>query len=223
METIREERELGTMRQLLALRVAFNLWLAISFSSGQSGDDILADLGSGYILDTPQDQPKESRNPPKDTNHCQLTFVTPRQEPCVDKDNSNRIKEDVKYLQNLLQDHDRVLQSLKYTVNADAQDLGYQQVISEHNKGIREDNKEFYGTLNKIIQELHTRMDDDDGTEVLDEKKKLKKNFLTMNHLLQTTFQLAETLDKKSQDLDVLLAKQLERSTTLAYRNMLRS
>ncbi|XP_069831859.1 uncharacterized protein [Dendropsophus ebraccatus] len=210
------------MRQLLALHVLLNLWLTISFSSGQSGDDVLSDLGSGYILDTPQDQPKEPRHHPQETNQCQLTFVTPRQEPCVEKDNSQTIKEDVKYLQNLLQDHSRVLQSLKYTVNADAQDLGYQQVISEHNKGIKEDNKEFYGTLNKIIQELHTRMDDD-GAEFLDEKKKLKKNFLMMNHLLQTTFQLAENLDKKSQDLDVLLAKQLERSTTLVYRNMLRS
>lgn len=210
------------MRRLLALHVQLILWLAVSFSSGQSGDDVLADLGSGYILDTPQDQPKEPPYHPEDSKKCELTFVTPRQEPCVGKDNSRGIKEDVKYLQNLLQDTNRVLQSLKYTVNADAQDLGYQQVISEHNNGIKEDNKEFYGTLNKIIQELHTRMDDD-GAEVLDEKKKLKKNFLMMNHLLQSTFQLAENLDKKSQDLDLLLEKQLERSTALAYRNILKS
>lgn len=210
------------MRHLLALRVLLNLWLAVSFSSGQSGDDVLADLGSGYILDTPQDQPKEPRYYPEDTNKCELTFVTPHQEPCVGKDNARSVKEDVKYLQSLLQDTNRVLQSLKYTVNADAQDLGYQQVISEHNSGIKEDNKEFYGTLNKIIQELHTRMDDD-GAEVLDEKKKLKKNFLMMNHLLQTTFRLAENLDKTSQDLDILLEKQLGRSTALAYRNILKS
>ncbi|XP_044146610.1 uncharacterized protein LOC122934980 [Bufo gargarizans] len=210
------------MRQLLALRLTLSLWVAISLSSGQSGDDILADLGSGYILDNPQDQPKEPRYHPQDTNKCQLTFVTPRQESCARKDNPQSVKENLKYLQDLLQDHNRVLQSLKYTVNADAQDMGYQQVISEHNKGIREDNKEFYGTLNKIIHELHTRMDDD-GAEVLDEKKKIKKNFLMMDDLLQTTFYLVEKLDKKSQDLDVLLEKQLERSTALAYRNMLKS
>ncbi|CAJ0929487.1 unnamed protein product [Ranitomeya imitator] len=63
----------------------------------------------------------------------------------------------------------------------------------------------------------------DDGAELLDERKKLKNNFLTMNHLLQSTSHLAEKLDKTSQDLDVLLAKQLERSTTLAYRNMMKS
>ncbi|XP_075716940.1 uncharacterized protein LOC142759021 [Rhinoderma darwinii] len=210
------------MRQLLALRVVLKLLLAISFSSGQSGDDVLADLGSGYILDTPQDQPKEPRYHQQDTKKCQLTFVTPRQETCEEKDDFRGAKENVQYLQNLLQDTDRVLQSLKYTVNADAQDLGYQQVISEQSNGIREDNKEFYGTLNKVIHELHTRMDDD-GAEVLDEKKKLKKNFLLMNHLLQTTFHLAEKLDKTSEDLDIFLGKQLERSTALAYRNMLKS
>ncbi|KAM4042676.1 uncharacterized protein ACNLHF_013248 [Anomaloglossus baeobatrachus] len=208
------------MWQLSVTRLMLNLWLLISLSSGQSGDDILADLGSGYILDTPQDQPKVPRHHPQDS--CQLTFVTPHQESCLGKENPASVKEDVRYFQNLLQDHNRVLQSLKYTVNADAQDLGYQEVISEHNKGIREDNKEFYGTLNKIIHELHTRMDDD-GAELLDERKKLKNNFLTMNHLLQSTSHLAEKLDKTSQDLDVLLAKQLERSTTLAYRNMLKS
>ncbi|XP_077147901.1 uncharacterized protein LOC143808779 isoform X2 [Ranitomeya variabilis] len=212
----------GTMRQLVVVRLVLNFWLVVSLSSCQSGDDILADLGSGYILDTPQDQPKPSHHHPQHTNTCQLTFVTPHQESCLGKDDSAGIKEDVKYFQNLLQDHNRVLQSLKYTVNADAQDLGYQQVISEHNKGIREDNKEFYGTLNKIIHELHTRMDDD-GAELLDERKKLKNNFLTMNHLLQSTSHLAEKLDKTSQDLDVLLAKQLERSTTLAYRHMMKS
>ncbi|CAJ0929489.1 unnamed protein product [Ranitomeya imitator] len=123
----------GTMRQLVAVRLVLNFWLVVSLM----GDDILADLGSGYILDTPQDQPKHSRHRPQDTNTCQLTFVTPHQESCLGKDDSAGIKEDVKYFQNLLQDHNRVLQSLKYTVNADAQDLGYQQVISEHNKGIR--------------------------------------------------------------------------------------
>ncbi|KAG9470905.1 hypothetical protein GDO78_016368 [Eleutherodactylus coqui] len=210
------------MWRLLALRLVLNLWLVISFSSGQSGDDVLADLGSGYILDTPQDQPKVPQYSRQDTNKCQLTFVTQQQESCMGKDNSWNMKEEVKYLQNLLQDNNRVLQSLRYTVNADAQDLGYQQVISEHNKGIREDNKEFYGTLNKIIHELHTRMDDE-GAEVIDEKKKVKKNFLMMNHLLQTTFHLADKLDKTSEDLDILLGKQLERSTALAYRNILKS
>ncbi|KAG8546701.1 hypothetical protein GDO81_029966 [Engystomops pustulosus] len=210
------------MWQLSTFRLFLNFWFVISLSSAQSGDGVLADLGSGYILDTPQDQPKQPRYHPEETNKCQLTFVTPRQEPCAEKDNSHSIKEDVKYLQNILQDHNRVLQSLKYTVNADAQDLGYQQVISEHNKGIREDNKEFYGTLNKIIHELHTRMDDD-GAELLDERKKLKKNFLLMNNLLLTTFHLAEKLDKTSQDLGDLLEKQLERSTSLSYRNMSKS
>lgn len=210
------------MQLYRALCMALMLWLAISFSSAQSGDEALADLGSGFLPTNQQDQPKEPQHNPPPTNKCQMTFVTPRQESCVRKDNGRSIKEDVQYLQNLLQDHNRVLQSLKYTVNVDAQDLGYQEVITQHNKGIREDNKEFYGTLNKIIVELHTRMDDD-GSDIPDEKKKLKKNFLMMDQLLDTTFHLAEQLDKASQDLDLLMEKQLERMTTLVYRNNLKS
>ncbi|XP_018425804.1 PREDICTED: uncharacterized protein LOC108798537 [Nanorana parkeri] len=210
------------MQPYRALCTALTLWLAVSFSSAQSGDEALADLGSGYLPGTLQDQPKEPQYHPPLTNKCQMTFVTPRQESCAGRDNGPNIKEEVQYLQNLLQDHDRVLQSLKYTVNVDAQDLGYQEVIAEHNKGIQEDNKEFYGTLNKVIQELHTRMDDD-GSEIPDKKKKMRKNFLMMDQLLETTFHLAEKLDKASQDLDLLMEKQLERSTTLVYRNNLKS
>lgn len=151
--------------------MALMLWLAVSFSSAQSRDEALADLGSGFLPTTQHDQPKEPQHHPPPTNKCQMTFVTPRQESCVRKDNGRSIKDDVQYLQNLLQDHNRLLQSLKYTVNVDTQDLGYQEVITEHNKGIREDNKEFYVTLNKVILEHHTRMDDD-GSDIPDEKKK---------------------------------------------------
>ncbi|XP_068135128.1 uncharacterized protein [Hyperolius riggenbachi] len=210
------------MQHYWALWATVTLWLAVSPSTAQSGDDALADLGSGYLLSAFHDQPKEPQYKPPASLKCQMTFVTPRQEACVMKSNGRSVKEEVQYLQTLLQDNNRVLQSLKYTVNADAQDQGYQEVISEHNKGIREDNKEFYGTLNKVIHELHTRMDDD-GTDVPDEKKKLRKNFLMMDQLLETTFQLAEKLDKTSENLDLLLEKQLERSTTLAYRNTLKS
>ncbi|XP_072266438.1 uncharacterized protein [Pyxicephalus adspersus] len=212
----------GTMRLSRALCTALALCFAISFSSAQSGDEALADLGSGYLPGTLQDQPKHPQNSPPLANKCQITFVTPHQESCAKKDDGPSIKEEVQYLQNLLQDHDRVLQSLKYTVNADVQDLGYQQVIAEHNKGIREDTKEFYGTLNKVIYELHTRMDDD-GSDVPDEKKKLRKNFLMMDQLLESTFHLAEKLDKSSEDLDLVMEKQLERSSTLVYRNNLKS
>ncbi|XP_075057255.1 uncharacterized protein LOC142143360 isoform X2 [Mixophyes fleayi] len=210
------------MRRYVALRAVLKLWLAISFSSGQSGDDALADIGSGYIIQTLQDQPKEPQYHPQDANKCQMTFVTPPRESCANKINSQTFNEDARYLKDLLKDSSRVLQSLTYTVNADVQDLGYQEVITEHNKGIREDNKEFYGTLNKVLNELHTRMEDD-GADIPDEKNKLRNNFRTMDHLLQTTFHLADKLDKVSQDLDLLLEKQLERSTTLAYRNSLKS
>lgn len=44
-----------------------------------------------------------------------------------------------------------------------------------------------------------------------------------MDQLLDTTFHLAEKLDKASQDLDLLMEKQLERTTTLVYRNNLKS
>ncbi|XP_053565482.1 uncharacterized protein LOC128655915 [Bombina bombina] len=208
------------MWQHSALSTVLNLWLAISFGSGQSGDDILADLGSGFIIDTLRDQPKEP--PTKDTTQCHLTFVTPSQEPCAGKDERSVIKEDVTYLQNLLKDTDRVLQSLKYTVNSDTQDSGYQEVISEHNKGIREDNKEFYEILNKMLQELNVNMDSD-NTDIPDAKKKLRKSFHVMDHVLQTTSHLAEKLDKTSQDLDELLEKQLQRCSSLAYRNLVGS
>ncbi|KAM5164319.1 uncharacterized protein ACMZJ9_006829 [Mantella aurantiaca] len=210
------------MRLYRALHTALMLCLAVSFCSAQSGDEALIDLGSGYLPRTLQDQPKETKHHPPLTNKCQMTFVTPRQESCVMKDNSRNVKEEVQYLHNLLDDHNRVLQSLKYTVNVEAQDMGYQEVIAEHNKGIREDNKEFYGTLNKVIHELHTRMDDD-GSDIPDEKKKLRKNFLMMDQLLENTFHMVEKLDKASQDLDLLMEKQLERTTTLVYRNNLKS
>ncbi|XP_063771096.1 uncharacterized protein LOC134908846 [Pseudophryne corroboree] len=210
------------MLRSVVLHALLELWLAISLSAGQSGDEALADLGSGYIKDTLQDQPKEPQHHPQDTQKCQLTFITPPQESCAQRATAQSVKEDAQYLRNLLQDSGRVLHSLKYTVNADVQELGYQEVITEHNKGIREDNREFYGTLSKVMQELQTRMEDD-GTDVPDEKKKLQKNFLMMDHLLQTTFHLADKLDKASEDLDLILEKHLERSTTLAYRNTLKS
>ncbi|KAM4694730.1 uncharacterized protein O3C94_005215 [Discoglossus pictus] len=208
------------MWQRLALSAVLRFWLAVSFSSGQSGDDILAELGSGFLIDTLRDQPKESPTPT--TKQCHYTFVTPTQDTCIRKEDPQILKEEVTYLRNILQDNDRVLQSLIYTVNADAQDLGYQEVISEHNKGIQEDNKEFYGILNKVMQELHTRLDDE-SPDVSDEKKKLKKSFHMMEHLLQTTSRLADKLDKTSQELDGVLQKQLERSTTLVYRHTIRS
>ncbi|KAM9317259.1 uncharacterized protein PAF06_008357 [Gastrophryne carolinensis] len=209
------------MWQNRALCVVLTLWLVVSFTTAQSGDDTLADLGSGFLPATQHDQPKQPQHQAPITNKCQMTFVTPRQESCAKKDNSRSVKEEVRYLNDLLQDNNRVLQSLRYTVNADAQDKGYQEVISEHNKGIQEDNKEFYGTFNKVIHELHTRMDDD--ADIPDEKKKLQKNFQMMDQLLESTILLAQKLDKASEDLDHLLEKQLERSTTMVYRNNLKS
>eukprot|EP00079_Xenopus_tropicalis_P013215 XP_002941294.1 PREDICTED: uncharacterized protein LOC100496183 isoform X2 [Xenopus tropicalis] len=198
------------------------LWLAVSVSLCQSGDDALADLGSGYIIDTLHDQPKEPtsqpRIQPQETTHCQLTFTVPSQEQYGMKETSPVLKEEVTYLQSLIQDTNRVLQSLQYTVNADAQDIGYQEVIAEHNKGIREDNKEFYGTLSKIMQEFHTNMEDD-ATDVPDERKKLKRNFQMMDNLLETTSLIAEKLEKKSGDLDATLEKQMARCTSLAYQS----
>ncbi|MEE6477121.1 hypothetical protein FKM82_011362 [Ascaphus truei] len=207
------------MWQRFVLSTVLRLWLVISCSSGQSGDEELADLGSGFIIDTLRDQPKEPHSNPQDTNQCHLTFVTSLQQSCREQDTPPVLKEDVAYLQSLLQDSNRILQSLKYTVNADAQELGYQEVISEHNKGIQEDNKEFYGILNKVMQELNTQIEEDSP----EEKKKLRKTFRMMDHLLQTTSRLAENLDKASHDLDVVIAKQLHKSTTLAYRNIMKS
>ncbi|OCT81463.1 uncharacterized protein LOC108717256 [Xenopus laevis] len=202
------------------------LWMAVSISLCQSGDDALADLGSGYIIDTLHDQPKEPtsqpRSHPQETNQCQLTFTVPPQEQYVMKATSPVVKEEVTYLHNLLQDTNRVLQSLQYTVNADAQDLGYQEVIDDHNKGIREDNKEFYGTLSKIMQEFHTHMEED-VADVPDERTKLKRNFQMMENLLQTTTLIAEKLDKKAGDLDVALEKQMAKCTTLAYQTTMGS
>ncbi|KAM4772709.1 uncharacterized protein WCC33_004382 [Rhinophrynus dorsalis] len=208
----------------LTLSALLNLWLAVSFSSSQSGDEALADLGSGYIIDALRDQPKEPPSYSQDTNHCQFTFVTPPRDQysCPGKETSLVLEKDVEYLKGLLQDSNRVLQSLKYTVNAEAQDLSYQEVISEYNKGIREDNKEFYGVLDKVMHELQTHIDDE-GPDITDEKKKLKKSFHMMAHLLHTTSVLAEKLGKTSEDLDSLLEKTLDKSTTLAYRSTIKS
>ncbi|KAM8954513.1 uncharacterized protein RCH25_045086 [Pelodytes ibericus] len=207
----------------LALGAFLKLWL-VSFGSCQSGDEALADLGSGYIIDTLRDQPKDNQihSYPQGSNPCQVTFVTPPREACVGKGASPVLKEEVSYLQTLLQDSNRVLHSLQYTVNADTQDLGYQQVIWEHNKGTKEDNKEFYAILNKVINELGTHMNDDTA-DIPDERKKLRKSFLVMDHLLRSTTHLAEKLDKASQDLDMFLEKQLDKSTTLAYRSSIKS
>ncbi|OCT79137.1 uncharacterized protein LOC108718307 [Xenopus laevis] len=202
------------------------LWMAVSISLCQSGDDALADLGSGYIIDTLHDQPTEPksqpRSHPQDTTHCQLTFTVPPQDRYVMKETPSVVKEEATHLQNLLQDTNRVLQSLQYTVNADAQDLGYQEVIAEHNKGIREDNKEFYGTLSKIMQEFHTHMEDD-AADVPDERKMLKRNFQMMDNLLHTTTLIAEKLDRKAGDLDAAFEKQMARCTTLAYQTTMGS
>ncbi|KAG8445885.1 hypothetical protein GDO86_010612, partial [Hymenochirus boettgeri] len=197
-------------------------WLAVSIGLCQSGDEELADLGSGFIINTLRDQPKEPTSRPYDTNPCKMTFTIPTQDQCSREETPPVLKEEVTYLQNLLQDTNRVLQSLQYTVNADAQDLSYQEVIVEHNKGIREDNKEFHNILNKILQEFHLHMEDEDpdGTEG---RKKLKRNFLTMDNLLQTSSHIAEKLDKKAKDLDAALEKQLAKSTTLVYQSTMGS
>ncbi|CAH2245527.1 Hypothetical predicted protein [Pelobates cultripes] len=207
-----------------ALSAIVNLWLTVTFSSCQSGDEALEDLGSGYIVNTLRDQPKESQDHPyqPNTNQCQLTFVTPPRESCTKKDSSPVLKEDVNYLKTILQDSNRILHSLQYTVNADTQDHGYQEIISEYNKGTKEDNKEFYMTLNKVMTEIQTHMNDD-SSDVPDERNKLRKNFHMMDHLLRSTSHLAEKLEKTSHDLDVFLEKQLEKSATLAYHNTIRS
>ncbi|XP_053316719.1 uncharacterized protein LOC128484385 [Spea bombifrons] len=212
------------MWRQIALGTVLRLWLAVSLGSCQSGDEPPADLGSGYVMDVLRDQPKEAQSDPhpQPTNQCQVTFVTPRRDACVGKDASPELKEEVAYLQTLLQDSNRVLQSLQYTVKADTQDAGYQEVISENNKGTNEDNKEFYVVLNKVMAELQTHMGDD-PSDIPDERKKLQKSVLAMDHLIQSASRLADKLDEASQDLEVLLEKQLERSTNLAYQNTIKS
>ncbi|XP_069461744.1 uncharacterized protein [Ambystoma mexicanum] len=211
------------MESHCALRLALALCCILPFCSGQSGEDELLDTGSGSTLEEMKDSAQEFKNEVHDPDHCGLTFFTPaRPESCGSARLPAASKEDLDYLNDLLKDTTRILQSLQYTTHAETGDLSYQEAIVESIKGTKEDNQEFHGTFNKVLNEFHTKMVDD-LPDVGEEKKKLNKGFVMMDHMLRLNRRLAQQLDSTSQDLDVLLTQHFKKSMSLVHRSAVKS
>ncbi|XP_029452077.1 uncharacterized protein LOC115088192 isoform X2 [Rhinatrema bivittatum] len=208
------------MMLLWILCTVLGLSLLVSISLAQSGEEIPVDTGSGFIAEEMMVRTQESKSHSSNSMDCSLTFFTPGPSACCKgKDEPPASQEELAYLKDLIQDTNRIIQSLQYTISSEAGLLSYQDIISEALTGIREDNQEFYKNLNKVIHDFHTKMEDD-NPDTSEEKKKLRKDFLMMDHLLKMTSRIAEQIDTASQDVDRVLTRHIEKSTLLTYRSM---
>ncbi|KAJ1158204.1 hypothetical protein NDU88_010898 [Pleurodeles waltl] len=204
------------------LRIILGIGLMLSFCSGQSGDELL-EIGSGSTIDEMRDSAQQFKNEAYGPDHCELTFHTqPHHEPCRGVEEPSASKQELQYLKDLLKDTARVLQNLQYTVRTEAGDLSYQEEIMETIRGTKEDNQEFHVTFNKVFSEFQSQMEDD-SVDTGEEKKKLKKDFVMMDHMLRMNRRLAEQLDTTSHDLDVLLTQHFKKSMSLLHRSTVKS
>ncbi|XP_078503267.1 uncharacterized protein LOC144761972 [Lissotriton helveticus] len=204
------------------LRTMLGIGLMLSFCSGQSGEELL-EVGSGSNIDEMKDSAQQFKNEAHDPDHCELTFYTrAHHEPCRGTEEPSASKQDLEYLKDLLQDSTRVLQNLQYIARVETGDLSYQQEILENIKGTKEDNREFQVTFNKVVSEFQSQMEDE-SEDNGEDKKKLKKDFVMMDHMLRMNRRLAEQLDTTSHDLDVLLTQHFRKSMSLLHRSPVKS